>query len=68
MKLSDAVGHAGLSTYTEIALVIFFVAFVGIVAYTFARRNRDKYDQASHMPLDDDTPVNPRGAEEGALR
>ena len=54
MRLSDAVGSAGLSVFAEVALVIFFATFVGIVVWTFARRNKARYDKMRGMPLDDD--------------
>jgi cbb3-type cytochrome oxidase subunit 3 len=54
MRLSDAVGSAGLSVYAEVALVIFFATFVGIVIWTFARRNKARYDKMRGMPLEND--------------
>ena len=54
MRLSDVVGSAGLSVYAQVALVIFFVTFVGIVLWTFARRNRARYDKMREMPLHDE--------------
>ena len=52
MKLSDVVGHSGLSGYAEIALVLFLAAFVAIVIRTFARGRREEMDRASRLPLD----------------
>lgn len=34
-------------------LLIFFGFFLAVLIYTFARRNRKKFEHASHMPLDD---------------
>jgi hypothetical protein len=39
MKLSDAVSHAGLALYAELALVIFAAVFVAVVFY-IARKTR----------------------------
>jgi cbb3-type cytochrome oxidase subunit 3 len=56
MSLSDIVSNAGLATYAEIALVIFFLVFVGIVAYVFLRR-RGAWERMRQLPLDDDSPA-----------
>ncbi len=59
MRLSDIMSHAGLSRYAEIALVIFFLAFLGIVVWTFWPSRRAEMDHASRMPLDDDSAPSP---------
>jgi cbb3-type cytochrome oxidase subunit 3 len=56
MRLSDVMSNMGLTSFAEIALVLFFLVFVGIVIYTFLRRNRKKYQEASMLPLEDDDP------------
>jgi len=56
MRLSDAVGHSGLAVYAEVALVIFFLVFVGVVVYVFARGNKQRFERARRMPLDDERP------------
>jgi len=55
MSLSDIVGAADLTTWAEIALVIFFVIFVGIVYYVFSRR-RGAWEHERRLPLNDDGP------------
>ena len=55
MSLSDIVGNAGLATYAEVALVIFFLVFVGIVAYVVLRR-KGAWERMRQLPLDDDSP------------
>ena len=55
MSLSDVVGAAGLTTWAEVALVIFFVVFLGIVYYVFSRR-RGAWEHERHLPLDDGRP------------
>ncbi|MEY4363922.1 MAG: hypothetical protein RLZZ24_1274 [Pseudomonadota bacterium] len=37
-----------------IATVICFAIFIGIVAWTFSRRNRDDFEEASKLPFDQD--------------
>lgn len=53
MKLSDIMGHAGLSVWAEIALVIFALAFAAVVVHTFAKKRRATFEEVSRMPLDD---------------
>lgn len=61
MRLSDIMGHAGLSAYAEVALVIFLVAFLLIAVSVFAPGRKKEFDAASRMPLDDVHPQSPRG-------
>jgi cbb3-type cytochrome oxidase subunit 3 len=60
MRLSDIMGHAGLSTYAEIALVLFLIAFVLIAISVFAPSRTKEFEEASRMPLDDIHPQTPR--------
>lgn len=53
MTLSDIMGHAGLSGYAEVALVIFLAAFVGIVWWVFRPAARARWQRAARLPLDD---------------
>ena len=48
-------GHAGLSIYAEIALVIFLGVFVAIVIRLFASKRSD-LERHARMPLDDAEP------------
>ena len=43
-----------VNTLREIATVICFGTFVGILAWTFARRNRAGFDEAAKLPFDQD--------------
>ena len=54
MKLSDIMGAAGLTSWAEIGLIISFVTFAAIVAYVFVIRSRASYEDARHLPLDDE--------------
>ena len=53
-SLSDVVGAAGLHSYAEIALVIFLVVFIAVVARAFTARGRE-LDRIARLPLDDDS-------------
>ena len=74
MRLSDVMSNMGLTSFAEIGLVLFFLVFVGIVIYTFLKRNRKKYEEASMLPLEDDDPrpdretKEPRRGERGDAR
>ena len=56
MSLSDIVSNAGFAIYAQVALVIFFLVFVGIVVYVFLRR-KSSWDHVKNLPLDDDGPL-----------
>ena len=58
-SLTDVVSGAGLSIYAEIALVIFLVAFVGIVISLFAPGKRHTYERLRHLPIDGDNETAP---------
>jgi len=63
MRLSDVVSHSGLVIYAEVGLILFFLAFLAIMARLWLRRDRGELERMSRMPLDDE----PRGsAEPGA--
>jgi cbb3-type cytochrome oxidase subunit 3 len=54
MKLSDVVGGSGLSGYAQIALILFFVVFVAIVARVFWPSRKADVERDRFLPLDDD--------------
>lgn len=54
-SLTDVMSGAGLSGYAEIALVIFFVAFIGIVISLFVPSRQKTYEHLRHLPIDSDT-------------
>ena len=56
MKLSDIMSAAGLSTYAEIALVIFLLAFIAIVVSLFAPGRQRTYERMRHLPIAPDSP------------
>jgi cytochrome c oxidase cbb3-type subunit 4 len=53
VKLSDIMSHAGLSIYAEVALIIFLVAFVGIVWWVFRPSARNRWEADARLPLDE---------------
>ena len=53
MKLSDVMSHSGLALYAEVALVLFFIAFVGVLAWTLWPSRRQALERHRSMPLDD---------------
>ena len=61
MGLSSIVSKTGLAFYAEVALVIFFAVFVGVVIHTFQKSRHKEHEQASRIPLDDFVPVDERG-------
>jgi cbb3-type cytochrome oxidase subunit 3 len=54
-SLSDVIGASGLSSYAEMALLIFFVVFV-LVGLRALLTNRAALDHAARLPLEDDSP------------
>ncbi len=57
---TEIMSGAGLSAYAEVALLLFFVAFVMVVAFTFAPRFRDRFERDARLPLDDLSSATPR--------
>ena len=61
MRLSDIVGAAtGLAVYAEVALVIFLLAFVAVVAQVFSKTRRTDWKEASALPLSEEDAITPR--------
>lgn len=59
MRLSDIMSALHLSTYAEVALVLFLLAFVAITLHVFRRKNAAEWERARHLPLDDAHPRSP---------
>jgi cbb3-type cytochrome oxidase subunit 3 len=59
MSLTEIMSNAGLSRYAEIALLLFFFAFIVIVWRIFRPSRKKWLEQQSRLPLDDDKPTNP---------
>jgi cbb3-type cytochrome oxidase subunit 3 len=69
-SLTDVVSGAGLSGYAEIALVIFLVAFVGVVVSLFLPSKQRTYEHLRQLPMDTDPALQPlaRDPEDPSLR
>lgn len=44
-----------INAVREIVTVICFIAFLGIVFWAYSARNKQSFDAAARLPLDDDT-------------
>jgi cbb3-type cytochrome oxidase subunit 3 len=53
MSLTDVMSAAGLSSWTELALILCFIAFAAIVVWVFVVRSKRSYDDVRNLPLDD---------------
>ena len=53
-SLTDVVSGAGLSGYAEIALILFVLAFVGVVISLFLPGRQRTYERMRHLPIDRD--------------
>lgn len=65
MSLADIMSAAGLSSWTEVALVLCFVTFAAIVVWVFVFRRRRSYEHARSLPLEGDGGGGDRKKEEG---
>ncbi len=54
MKLSDIMGHANLSMYAEVAMVIFLIVFVAVAVRLFLPGRQQDLQDAARLPLDED--------------
>lgn len=63
MKLSDVMSHTGLSRYAEVGLVLFVLAFIAIIWWVFRPSARSRWKADASLPLDDETPQQPRDPE-----
>jgi cbb3-type cytochrome oxidase subunit 3 len=59
MSLTEIMSAAGLSRYAEVALVLFIIAFVLVVARIMLPGQRRTWERAARLPLDDDHPSSP---------
>jgi cbb3-type cytochrome oxidase subunit 3 len=54
MSLTDVMSAAGLSSWTEVALVLCFITFAAIVFWVFVVRGKPSYEHQRALPLEDD--------------
>lgn len=59
MKLSDIMAHAGLSSYAQVALVLFLTVFIAIAIRTFLPSRSAELAEAALLPLDDGAMARP---------
>jgi hypothetical protein len=62
MPMDDTLQLAQDTTFTEIALVIFVVVFLGIMIWVLFSRS-DYFRSSARIPLDEDSIVTPRDPE-----
>jgi cbb3-type cytochrome oxidase subunit 3 len=65
MSLTDVMSAAGLSSWTELALILCLVAFAAIVVWVFFIRNRPSYDHLRNLPLEGDNGAQARSSARG---
>jgi len=53
MSLTDIMSAAGLSSWTEVALILCFISFAAIVLWVFVMRSKRSYDHARNLPLEE---------------
>lgn len=53
MKLSDIMSHAGLTFYTEVALIIFMAVFIAIVVRTLWPSRKRTLNSDAQLPFDE---------------
>jgi cbb3-type cytochrome oxidase subunit 3 len=68
MSLTDVMSAAGLSSWTEVALVLCFITFAAIVLWVFFVRSKPSYDDIRNLPLEENGAGGARPAEKGGDR
>ena len=53
MSLTDVMSGFGLQIFAEAGLVLFGAAFLAIAVTTFLGRNREDFERARFLPLED---------------
>jgi cbb3-type cytochrome oxidase subunit 3 len=65
MSLTDIMSAAGLSSWTELALVLCFIVFSAIVLWVFVVRRKPSYEHMRHLPLEDNGNSPPQAVAKG---
>ena len=65
MSLTDVMSAAGLSSWTELALILCFITFAAIVFWVFVMRGKASYENLRNLPLDEDGVNSSRAAAKG---
>jgi cbb3-type cytochrome oxidase subunit 3 len=53
MSLADIMSAAGLTSWTELALILCLITFTAIVIWVFLVRSKPSYDRLRNLPLED---------------
>ncbi len=67
MSLTDVMSAAGLSSWTEVALILCFFTFAAIVVWVFFVRSKPSYDHLRNLPLEDGADDRTAAAKGGKL-
>lgn len=65
MRLSDIMSQMGLSSWTEVALLVFLAVFVAQAVWLMLPRNRALFEEAGRLPFEDGTHDSPRTSRAG---
>jgi cbb3-type cytochrome oxidase subunit 3 len=68
MSLTDIMSAAGLSSWTEFALILCFITFAAIFLWVFVVRSKLSYDHLRNLPLEENNAGNVRPAVTGGKR
>ncbi len=68
MSLTDVMSAAGLSSWTELALILCFIIFAAIVLWVFVMRSKRSYDHMRNLPLEETSAGRIRPAVKGGDR
>jgi cbb3-type cytochrome oxidase subunit 3 len=53
MRLSDALRDLGADGFGQIALLLFFAAFVLLARHAYSSKRKDEHERMSRLPLED---------------
>jgi len=68
MSLTDIMSAAGLSSWTEVALILCLITFAAIVLWVFVVRSKLSYDHMRNLPLEENSAGSARTALKGGER
>ena len=68
MSLTDIMSAAGLSSWTEVALILCFITFAAIVLWVFVVRSKVSYDHMRNLPLEENKAGNASAVMKGGER
>ena len=65
MSLTDVMSAAGLSSWTELALILCFFTFAAVVLWVFVMRSKSSFDHMRNLPLEENSAGSARAAAKG---